>query len=259
MRGSSNYRRAIDKLKQGREPARKQFKGLMGIYQNGERKVEVYGRTGFVWVRLRNSYNEIIQAYSTDVAPVFDLPVIVERDPSNQTRYRVVGRDVGRYSSWGNASAYLGTHGGSHSFSSAGGGDVVWVATQQIMYFMVQPSGTAGAMSVYVNGGAYYYSSAFKYAGGTGIAGLEAYKPTGSNQARMVLIYLSKDTGNLGVQGGQYFDATITGVAQFIGYTNPPPGGNDVPLAAVRLVTGTSSILWGNLTDVRPWLGLGSF
>lgn len=259
MKGKQNYQKAVNNLRNDLEPKKVRYNGSLGIYQDSTQVVEVPGRRGFVWVRLRNSYNEIIQAYCTEVSPVFDLPVVVERDVTNSSRYRVVERDVGRYADWGNVSPYLGTHGASHGFFAGGGGDIVWVYTPQIVHFMVQPSGTAGSMSLYINEGVYYYNSAFRHAGATGIAVPDILKPTGSNQARMCLLYMNKVSGNFFIVGGGYFAATLTGTAQVVSYIPSVPASNNVPLAAIRLVTGTSGILWSNLIDVRPWLGLGSF
>lgn len=259
MRGKRNFQKSVTTLKDGSQPKRVTYNGSLGIYQGSVQVVEVPGRRGFVWVRLRNSYNEVIQAYCTDVAPVFDLPVVVERDSTNQTRYRVVSRDVGRYQDWGNVSPYLGTHGSSHSFSSSGGGDIVWVHTPQIVYFMAQPSGTVGSMSVYVNEGVYNDGTNFRHAGGTGVAISSTLKPTGTSQARMVLLYMNKVSGNFTVLGGSYFTDSITGTSQLVQYIPSVPASNNVPIAAIRLVTGTAGILWANIIDVRPWLGLGNF
>lgn len=248
--GRNSYKRAMNKLKTDREPKKKQIKGLMGIFQGGEEVIEVPGREGFVWVRLRNSYNEVIQAYNSDVALVYGLPILVERDPTNPTRYRVVGRDVGRYSAWGTTSAYLGRHGSTHTFGL--GNDITFVETNQIMYFMIQPSGTAGSMSVYMNDGVYYYSNAFRHAGNTGSATLDSWKPT-NNQARMILCYLDKPSGNFFFTGGSTFDATLTATSAIMPYIPAVPA-NGVPLAGIRLVSGTISILWQNIYDLRQFL-----
>jgi len=38
--------------------------GELGIKINGQKTVEVSGRDGYVWVRLRGSESELIQAYN---------------------------------------------------------------------------------------------------------------------------------------------------------------------------------------------------
>jgi hypothetical protein len=80
MSGKQRYRNV-----KGSQTARKEdrpliFSGALGVTTNAENQVEVPGRPGFVWVRLRNQLNELIQAFNEDVSPVFDLPVRVEYD-----------------------------------------------------------------------------------------------------------------------------------------------------------------------------------
>lgn len=248
-------KRAVNSLKQGREKKSEVYTGLLGILSDGNQVVEVPGRPGFVWVRLRNSFSEVSQAFNDSVAPVYNLPVRVQRDPSRPTRYRIVGRDVGRFANWGTSSPYLGTHGFTHAYG-AGGGDVVWVDSQQITRFMVQPSGTAGSLYLTVNQGVYFYSNAFHHAGDTGTASLLSYLPTGSS-AKMVLVYLDKSTGNFGIEDGtSFFSSSITATSQLVEHIPNVPAAFDVPLAAVRLISGTTALVWANLIDVRPWFGI---
>lgn len=251
-----NLRREFRGFAQNKENVIDKFPGVLGITKNGEQIVEVTGRPGFVWVRLRNTYSEVIQAYNTVVTPIFDLPVYVQRDPLNPMQYSIVGRDVARYgaSNWGSVSAYLPPHGNSHSFSpeTSGGGDVVWVYGRQFMPFLVVPSGSAGAFSVSVQGGIYYYDNMFRYAGGTGIALDNSYKPTGTSNARMTLLLLDKPTGNFVlVAGTQEFPSTVTGTVPVLPYIPPVPTGTQEPLAAIRLLDSTTTISWSNLYDVR--------
>lgn len=249
-------RHALNDLKRGREKKADQYSALLGIVSSGNQVVEVPSRPGYVWIRLRNSFAEVAQAWNDSVAPVYNLPVLVERDPAKPTRYRVVGRDVARFSNWGTNSPYLGTHGFTHAFGY-GGGDVVWVDTQQITKFMVQPSGSVGGLNLTVNSGVYYHNSTFRFAGGTGTPSLAAYVPT-DGTAKIVIVYLDKDTGNFALQPGtSTFSNSITGTAQIVQYFPPITGSNHVPLAGVRLVSGTSSLVWANLVDVRPWMGIG--
>jgi hypothetical protein len=246
---------------------------VLGVTTNAENQVEVPGRPGFVWVRLRNQLNELIQAFNEEVSPVFDLPVRVEYDEANPIRYKVIGRDVGRYTVWvttnaagdtvSNTSPYLPAHGASHSFNTlagVGGGDVVWVYSQQFTPWLVTPSGSSGANSVSVQPSSYYYDQQFRWAGGTGIAGFDTLRPTGSSNARMLLVYLDPDTGNVLLATGSLteFANTITGTAEIMPYMPSLIEPTDIPLAGVRLITGSLALLWPNVYDLRDYFSHSS-
>jgi hypothetical protein len=258
MSGKRRVERAATSLASRKEDRPLYFSGQLGITTNGEAQVEVPSRSGFVWVRLRNQLNEVIQAFNEEVSTVYDLPVLVEWDKFSPNRYRIVGRDRGRYLDWGSSSSYLPIHGAQHQFNTltgAGGGDIVWVYSQQFQPLLVTPSGTAGAFSVSIQPHVYYWNSEFQYAGGTGIAGFDGLWPTGSSNARMLLVYLDPDTGNVNLATGSLteFSNTLTGTADVIPYVPSLIAPEDIPLSAVRLITGTSTIQWTNLYDIRTY------
>jgi hypothetical protein len=94
------------------------------------------------------------------------------------------------------------------------------------------------------------------YAGNTGTPSLLNYLPTGGDTSIMALIYMDVDTGNPGmiVGSGTPFLNTITGTPQIYPYIPAPTNlATQIPLAAVRLSSGTNSIDWSNLYDVRQW------
>jgi hypothetical protein len=244
--------RAFDKLdvmKKTRDP---EVPGILGFTVNGINTVEVGNRSGFVWVRLRNNSNEVIQAYNDQVSPVYGLPVVVVRDEIDRTKYKIKGKDLGVYQNWNNT-PYLPRHGNQHSFNpeAGGGGDVAFIYNRQFMPLAVHPSGSAGGGNVYVQPYAYYQGTQWKYAGGTGTASLLPYKPTGTS-ARMVLVYLDSD-GNPNLLGGDtYFASSITGNAAVLPYVPSLSATTDIPLAAIRLVSGTNNLVWDNIYDLRP-------
>jgi hypothetical protein len=260
--GRKRYERAITSLAERKESKSLILSGILGVTTGGENAVEVEGRPGFVWVRLRNQLNELIQAFNESVSPVFDLPVLVEYDKASPTRYKVMGRDVGRYTVWGagtsDTSSYLPRHASQHQFDTLtgiGGGDVAWIYSQQFMPWLVTPSGSSGALSVSVQPMAYYYDDQFRWAGGTGVAGFDNLRPTGSSNARMLLVYLDPDSGNPYLATGTLteFANTITGTAQILPYMPSLIEATDVPLAGIRLITGTSVLLWPNVYDLRDY------
>jgi len=230
------------------------FSGLLGVTIDGAKTVEVPDRLGYVYVRLRDNLNELVQVFNDKVSPVYDLPVLITKDKLDRTRYRVVSRDYERYRDWG-ISPFLPRHGNQHSFTpdSGGGGDIVWVYADQFLPLLVIPSGTAGAESVLVFPGIYQYDNEFRYAGDTGTASFLSYKPTGTTTAKMVLVYLDQPSGNILLNGGEEFSATITGTFGILPHIPSTPDAG-VPLAGVRLVTGTSSIGWTNIYDLREFV-----
>lgn len=127
--------------------------GFLGYILNGKKIVEVPSRPGFVFVRVRGSESELIQAYNDKVAPVYDLPVVIVRDETDRTRYKIVGLDSGMYGDWGSegGGAYIPRHGHTHSFipEESGGGDTVFVYGRQFMPLAAIPSGTSGALKMY--------------------------------------------------------------------------------------------------------------
>jgi hypothetical protein len=258
MSGKDNFDRVMRQRSQ-RQPKKNQvFSGFLGIRTGGIDTVKVASRPGFVWVRLRNVDNEVIQAWNENTSTIYNLPVLVERDLSSPTRYKVIGRDIGVYgSNWGTASPYLAAHAGQHMFNkedTSTGGDIVWVYSDQFLPFLVSPSGTAGAGSVLIFPGTYLYTGTFHYSGDTGTASLLGYKPTGSSNASILLVYLDEPTGNFGVLQGDEFSALLTGTHDVVTRLPSPPA-NSKPLAGVRLVSGTATIGWNNLYDVRQFYG----
>ena len=69
--------------------------GVLGFTLAGENTVQVPNRDSFVYVRLRNNQNELIQAFNDQVSPVYDLPVIVSREGALKTRLDPTGPAVG--------------------------------------------------------------------------------------------------------------------------------------------------------------------
>jgi len=248
--GRRRFRKSIDKIDFRKENIPNEFPGILGITLGGSKKVEVPNRDGYVYVRLRDDLSELIQAYNDEVSPVYGLPVLVIRDKVDRTRYKIKSRDLGRYQAWG-TSSYLPKHGATHSFDpSSPGGDPVWVWGRQYMPLGAVPSGTSGGPNVIIQPST-YWQNGWKYAGGTGTADIVGYKPTGSN-ARMVLTYLDS-AGNPRLEpGAVYFDAGYTGTSQIVPYIPNLPETSGIPIAGIRLVSGTSSLGWGNIYDLRP-------
>lgn len=252
MSGRKRFERSLKLYDRHKEDRPQFITGRLGVIIDGVETVEIPSRPGFVWVRLRQDLKELVQAFNQTTLQVYDLPVLVRRDPHTPTRYVVVGRDAGTYSHWETDIPYYAKHGTEHSFGL--GRDITWVYGRQFMPMNATPSGTAGGPNVVIHPYTYFFDNAWKYVGGTGSANLLGFKPAGNLNAKMILLYLDATTGNIEVLEGSEFDAGITGSAQVLPYmpslTNP---GAQMPIAGIRLVTGTARINWGNIYDLKPY------
>lgn len=248
---------ALKQQKKKTEQTKLQILGTLGIPLGGSRLVEVPNRNSFVYVQLRSNQNEVIQAFNNKVAPSYGLPVMVQREG---TRYTIIGVDTQRYqNNWNSFAPYLPRHGNTHSFDteSGGAGDITWVYSKQFMPLLPVPSGSNGGPNVVISPHTLEsISGTWMYVGNTGTQTLLQYVPTGSN-AVMVLVYLDRLSGNpyILVNSGSYFSNALTGTSEIVPYIpavqNPY---TDIPLGAIRLVTGTNSIGWNNIYDVRQYL-----
>lgn len=254
MSGKHKFTRAYKSLDTQKADELNPIPGILGFLINGVQTVEVSNRNGYVYVRLRDNLSEVCQAYNDNVSPVYGLPVLMVRDSTNRTRYRILGRDLGRYQDWGTSSPYLPRHGTQHSFNPPlEGGDITWIYSRQLMPLSVYPSGTVGSGNVLIYPYTFYRNNTWHYAGGTGTASLLPYKPSGSANAKMVLLYLDDNDAPAYTVGNE-FSASLTGTTQVYPFIPSLPITSGLPLAGIRLVTGTSVILWDNIYDLRPWL-----
>jgi len=125
------------------------------------------------------------------------------------------------------------------------------------MPLLTIPSGSIGGPNVIV--APYILKNAdgtWRYVGNTGTASLTQYNPTSSTGAIMALVYLDTVSGNpyLLIGSGTVFSASLTGSSQIYSYIPQSINPNWIPDAAIRLVSGTSTIGWDNIYDVRQFL-----
>lgn len=254
MAGKQRLTRAYKSLDRQKANDQLRFPGILGFPINGVSTVEIPDRPGYVYVRLRDNLNEVIHAYNESVSPVYGLPVVVIRDKVDRSKYRVQGRDVGRYEEWG-STTYLGMHGPQHSFDLDNpGGDIVWVWGSQFMPLAPVPSGSSAAGSLHVYPYAWHQGNQWNYISTTGTVDLLSYKPTGSDSARMLLVYLDNEAGIPGVLAGDQFSAsTVSGTGQRLAHLPIPLHSHHIPIAGVFLNSGSSYVSWDNITDVRPY------
>lgn len=252
MPGIRRLSKSVKRLDIAKENVAQEFPGLLGVWFKDNQYVEVPGRSGYVYVRLRSNLNEVIQAYNSTVSPVYDLPVTITRDKTFN-RYIISGRDLGRYGDWG-TSPYLPRHGAQHSFGDENfGGDIVWVYDRQFMPLSLRPSGSAGANNAFVEGDVMYWDGEWGYAGGTGTPDMFAYKPTGAYQ-KLVLVYIDSSRNPALLISDPVLDVSATGISQIIPYLPNLSTTQGVPIGAVRLQSGTERITWREIYDLRPLL-----
>lgn len=223
--------------------------GLCGAYVNGQKTLKVAGRSDFIHVRLRGATSEVIQAFNDAVTAHWDLPILVYRDPDFPDIWKVWGRDISRYEDWGDVS-YLPPHADAHSFAGGKtGADVVWVFKQQMMPLLTRPNATA-TMSVYVQSDYYLWDGQYHWWPGSGTADLSGYRPTGGANVRYITLYLDGSTGLLELLTGEEFSAIYPpdNPESYIPVPTPDQG---IPLAGIKLLTGTNFIGWGELFDIR--------
>lgn len=254
MTGKTNLTRAVQSMDDRKVSKRPIYSGLLGAFVNGIPVVPVANRPGMVYVRLRDNEAEIIHAMNSAVSNIYNLPVLVTRDDIDISKYRVIGRDVARYEEW--TSAYISEHNTSHTFGS--GGDVTWIFSQQFMPLLAYPSGSAFADALVIDRYNYLYGTTWRQVGGTSLGGFSGMNPTGAFNARAVLVYLQMDTGLFKIATGTMSEflgnGVNTGTALVLSHLpTPPRTGVDIPIAGVRLVTGTTVLSWANLYDVRPF------
>jgi len=250
MTGRRRLEKSISKTNAQKQNVINYISGVLGFYIDGRQVVEVPGKEGYVYVRVRNNLSETIKAYNEQVAPVFGLPVLIYRNKDDKRKWQVKGRDLGVYSRWGNE-PYMPRHGSTHAFD---GSDIVWVHSEQMLPLQPFPSGSVGSSCLMIHGAyPYNFNDEWKCFNTTGTADLLAYNPTGTN-ARTVLVYLDQSTNLLGYEAGSYFSESITGTCEVVNELPDLTEDYYIPIAGIRLTSTTSVLGWNNIYDVRPWI-----
>jgi len=261
--GHKSLERAVKSALGGKRDKLRLVPALMGAYVGGQKTIQVAGRSDFVWVRLRGATSEVAQAFNDVVGEHFDLPILIKRDEFAHDRWRVHGRDIRAYADWGGAS-YLPPHAESHSFgdpNQTGGIDPVWIFKRQYMPLLPRPE-ASGTMSLHLEPDFYYFQGEYHWWPGSGTADLSGYKPTGAYSGKFITVYIEGDSGVPQYIEGPEFDFVVSvwgGAVDFASYIPLPDPSQGIPIAAVRLYTGSTNIGWGDIYDLRsPQQPLGT-
>lgn len=249
--------RLID-TKQDKQPF---WGGLLGTYDaSGNQIIRVPDRAGYVYVRLGASYNEVITAVNGVVSEVFDLKVIVTIHPANPGVFIIHGRDLNQYVNFATnngqgASSYLPHHGDTHSFGS--GVDPVYIYKRQ----MLQPLGAhptnPTTNHLYVEPDFYIWKNQVKYFYGANTVDLTLAKPRDGINGRYLTVYLNGDTNALAYITGSDFTVWPFASTGSINSIIAPLPSIGIPLAAVLLTSGSSTVEWSTTKDVRNFLDGG--
>lgn len=230
--------------------------GEIGTTIFNKRVTSVPNRGQFVYVRLRSNQSEVIQAFNDKVFPGYGIPVLVKW---NNTRYEVVSRDTQRYPEWEADNPQIAKHGATHSLDKENdrmGTDPVWVYPYQFMPSLVSPFPVNGVQNVYINPHTIYENGRWRYLGNTGTPSLSGYRP--HSGSAVVLITIDSQTGNpaLFATTGSYIPPSVTGTSQFTQYIPLVDEYRYIPLSYIHLQSGTTSITWDNITDVRQFTSI---
>jgi hypothetical protein len=208
--------------------------GYLGV---SDTLINVPNRPGFSYVRLLGNPNELLQAYNTSVTPIYGFPVLVQWTGN---KYVVIGKDTNRYSQW-NYSAYLPLHGETHQWK---GGDMTWILSEQLYPLAVSPSGTSLLIAPY----AYAWGGNWVFGGNSDTTTITL--PSNPAKQSVLLLYLDGPTGNPtwlpGTEAPLYTDKN-----SLLPYLPNFSSSLGIPLAMVRIPSGTTSWTWDNLYDVR--------
>lgn len=248
---TNRFRQSIQHQKKSTVAFNQEISGILGITMGGKKLVEVPGRNGYVYVRLRSNQNELIQAFNDKVSITYDLSVLVVWEGN---RYRVVGRDSLRYTDWEDTTPYLPPHAPTHEM---GGGDMVFIDSEQFLPLLTFPSGTDGGPNVIISD--YIWESStgtFQYIPAQASPDMTPWLPTGTGQAIMLLVYMEDGDIRYRLGSGSYFPSSVTGSIGVLPYV-PLASSDETPLSAIRLTDETSVLTWDNIYDLRQFFGGG--
>lgn len=254
MKGQRRLKSSLKSFSKEKVSNKTIYYGELGVTLGGSQVVDVPGRDGFVFVRIKGNTSELIQALNSSVPSAYGLAVLLHREGTN---YKIIGKDVRAYSNQGTQIPGgvfpLPRHGGQHSFAPELniGADPVWVFDKQFMRMLTYPSGSSTLLTI--NPAFYEWNGSWKYAQNTGSINFAPYVPTITGSARMALLYISPADNGLKIAAGTPFSGDITDKGQLAQYIPDVDRNTSIPLAAVKLITGTTSILWTDLYDMRDF------
>lgn len=257
MSGRGKLAQALLQALEMKEDRLDKISGMAGRRgPSGVLELEVDGREGYIWVRIRGQTSEVVQAFNEHVGIMPDLPVLLARDPMQPRVYKVLGRDFGKYQGW--EFPLLPKHGEQHSFGedAAAGRDPVFIYKRQIVQPLLVHPQSVPDMTVYVEADYYFWSNGYRYFAGNSSADLTSSKP-GVGLSRFVMVYLDGTTGTVKTSLGTTW-STLFPPLDRVSYIPTIDASVGIPLAAVLLSSETTEINWSELFDIRALLSFAN-
>ncbi len=209
----------------------------VGLLGDGRGNVRVGNSTNMCYVRVDGA---LIKAFNQRTAYIDDLPVIVGYDEFNPDTLQVLSVYLANNDTT-NVTQVPNHHARHEYLNPDGGDDVVWVRLRQFMPGRVSFNGMTARVYRY----AIFWNDAWQYVDGE--IDLSPYRPSGG--ARWGVVFWGD--GNLDVSLG----ATMSDKADLTLADLPPIRQNTVPLVAVRLYAGQTSVsetlIENDVLDVR--------
>lgn len=254
--GLRKLQSAIKTLVSSKADVQEIIPGALGTYDsNGNKIINVPGRSQFVYVRVRGQVSEVIEAFNERIGEQWGTPIRLIKDPLAPRFYTVMGRDIGKYQDW--ADAGLPNHGNQHSFSSdtASGRDITFIYRRQLVQPLLPHPENPTGMTIKVEADYYYdpLTNAYvRFAGGSS-PDMSGDLPSTPAFSVFVLVYLDYATNTiLTLRGSEFSSSTPPDTAIASIPALPPSTG--IPLAGALLNFDTTSVNWDSIYDVRTMI-----
>lgn len=235
------------------EGVRTRRRGLLGA---GDGSVEVSDKPNTVWFREDGNPSRLRQIKNFKMPNIHDLPVVTGEDANNPGEEQVLDIDMTLLPNWFGRTYLPGHHatheiGGTDSAGNRIDTDIVWVQKQQMLPMLLTPQSPAD-MTMHVNADYYLYGDDRNYWPGGDTKTFSA--PVTDGFAVYELVCVNGATNTLTyVTGTQFAIAAPREEGQI-----PEIPAGCVPVGAVYLPHGATSLTFENLADVRIlWRTLG--
>lgn len=229
-----------------REQYRPLWTALMG---DGTGTVQDPDDADYCFVRVHGLQSSVARVFNKAVAGNReDLPVIIGANREQPHLIQVLSVDWSTLPDW-DGEALLPLHGSDHEFP---GPDPVFVQKRAIVPLRASPQSTPD-LTVNVAPDFYPYDEGFNFFEGADSEDLTARIPGTGGQGRFVLIYVAGATNTLAYSNGTADTAEPETLAVPLEIPDPPEG--SVPICAVRLVNGQTTIDEDDIYDLRIIVG----
>jgi len=235
------------------QPILERHRGILG---DGSGNVGVTGRPGYVNIRPRSgaSVTGNIEALMVraDIPPIEGYPIIFGKDYDTDY-YQVLCIDYSQSMEW-LSDEFIRGHHTQHEMPD--GFDITWIQKQQIIPMLAHPTDPA-TMTIKVESDYFAWHTEWKFFAGEISEDLTArVATTSADFARFVLVSIDGATNTLVYENGDEFFIQFP-PSQTVSI--PAPSSGLIPVVAVYLPFGTTSLDWDNVYDVRLLFSGGGY